>query len=204
MTCPECGAKNANGLSYCSACGCSLKKINTSAPKPIDPHVPYDPYDPKQNPNAPTLGMKWFKFTIYFYLFDVALSFLISGILLLTGSLYEKPELYYATFAGLRPLDVTYAIISFILAAFFIFVRFFLAGYKRNAPALLTAGFLCDELFRMVYAVCTLVIQGKADLLDTMFLIGSVISIVVGIIATVIFVNLNRSYFRKRSFLFVN
>ena len=86
--------------------------------------------------------MKWFKFLIYFWLFACATVYILRGLELLalsTDALFtvHKPE----------PATIVcfiYALLYFVLAVSAFVTRFRLAGYKQNAPTLITLYFAVE------------------------------------------------------------
>ena len=116
MYCKNCGTKLPENAIFCSVCG---EPVDNAAPLPADPAtLPQNTYP-----------MKWHKFLIYFQLFAAALV-----------SLYNAVVCFRMVFLGLGtfgPWNVIYAIagvICVVLAVWAIYVRFRLAGFRRNGP----------------------------------------------------------------------
>ncbi|MBP3301402.1 MAG: zinc ribbon domain-containing protein [Clostridia bacterium] len=188
MKCQRCGAINPNGAEYCAACGNTF-----DSPDQI---IRSDPYGPK-------LGMKWFNFLIYFALFAGAFSNVINALTSFAGSSYEELSLFYPIGDGVRILDVIFGIVTILLAAYLIFVRFALSKFKEYGPAMLIVAYLIAGISSVVYAICLIAIVGTDHMSSFYFtaLLGGIIG---EIITTGLLVSWNVTYFTKRSHLFVN
>ena len=149
-----------------------------------------------EQPPAPQPPMKWFKFIIWVQLFLAALTNAGTGIGLLTGFAYVGyAGDVYATFGGLRILDILIGLLCLALAVAAIYIRFQLSGYKQKGPTL----YLC---FLLVSIAVSLVYMLLASLILGTF--AGDLSSIISLAANVAAVFLNRIYFEKRSFLFVN
>ena len=127
------------------------------------------------------------KFLIYFQLFVAALI-----------SLYNAVVCFRLAFLSLDALvwSAVYAVsgaISVVLAVLAIYVRFRLAGFRRNGPKmyLLFLGINC------VFQALNLLISFGSDLNTVSSAIGSVLTCVLMLI-------LSSIYYKKRADLFVN
>ncbi len=162
--------------------------------------------DNQQNTNVVVdnnLGMKWYKFLIYFSLFAGAVINVISGIPFLTGSIYDTSsgyegtsDLVYAFYPGLKTIDVMYGIVALATAVLCIVARFALAKYKKSGPALLLSVYAVGIVISIIYFIAFKAIVTDVDL-DTSSIVSSMVSSVVMII-------INKIYFDKRKHLFVN
>lgn len=147
-------------------------------------------------PPVPQPPMKWFKFVIWVQLFLAALTNAGTGIGLLTGFAYGGyAEDVYATFGGLRILDILIGLLCLALAAAAIYIRFQLSGYRQKGPTL----YLC---FLLVSIAVSLVYMLLASLALGSF--AGDLSTIVSLVTSLVKYFLNRIYFEKRSFLFVN
>ena len=211
--CPSCGTACDDTQAFCPRCGSKLP----AQQQPYGQQPPYgqqqygqqQPYgygqqppqygQPPQYSQGPALGMKWFKFIIWFQLFATALLNVISGISALTGSQYGSSadaELVYMFFPSLKTVDMIYGICLIVLAAGAIFVRMQLAGFRTNAPKLylgLLAAAVAANLIYLVAAASILSDLGLDFTSNISQLATSVVMIVV-----------NSIYFKKREHLFVN
>lgn len=175
MYCKNCGTKLPENAIFCTVCG-----------EPVDnaASLPADPATLPQN----TYPMKWHKFLIYFQLFAAALI-----------SLYNAVECFRTVFLGLGvfdPWNVVYAIagvICVVLAVWAIYVRFRLAGFRKNGPKM----YILFLAINCVFQVLNLVIVFGGDITTTSSAIGSV-----G--AGVLMLVLTNIYYKKRADLFVN
>ena len=156
--------------------------------------------DNQQNTNVVVdnnLGMKWYKFLIYFSLFAGAVINVASGIPFLNGSIYGGyADNVYSVFPALKTVDVMYGIVALATAVLCIVARFALAKYKKNGPALLLSIYAIGIVVSIVYFIAVKSIVTDIDL-DTSSIVSSLVSSVVMII-------INKIYFDKRKHLFVN
>ena len=207
MRCPKCGEPMPEGVKFCTECGARM---------PVQPDVPLNqPCTPSyQQPPAPTYTqqtyaaqppqstvtdqpkMKWFKFLINFALWVGALDSLWSAYQLLSGSIYDGyAETVYAYFPGMSACDKVLGVFSIACAVFMIYTRFQLARFRKNGPTCLYVAYIAKDLMLLIYGVVASALIGTWAL-DADTLISFLASVVVLII--------NISYFKKRSYLFVN
>lgn len=153
-------------------------------------------YAPPAETPQPEFPMKWFKFVIYFQLFFGAFVNLCNMVLYLSGAIYGSDSgLVYAAFRGMRVLDILMGVICLALAAYSIFVRFQLAKFRRNAPALLYILLACNAGFNLFYGIGSTIIVGQNLISATT--VGN-------LIGTIILLALNVVYFNKRKSLFIH
>ncbi len=174
MYCKNCGNKLQEHAAFCTVCGAP---VEDSAPLPADPAtIP-------QN----THPMKWHKFLIYFQLFVAALI-----------SLYNAVVSFRLTFLSLDALvwNAVYAVggaISVVLAVLAIYVRFRLAGFRRNGPKM----YILFLAINCIFQALNLLISFNGDLNTISSAIGSVLTCVLMLV-------LSSIYYKKRADLFVN
>jgi len=151
------------------------------------------------NSSISDMPMKWHKFMIYFSLWAGALSNVLSGIGLLTGSVYNASgsdaEMIYLFYDGLKGMDVLFGLVSLAMAVLLIVTRFALAGYKENGPKLLIACYAASAVVAILYPLLVSGITGMgfAELFDAT-------SLVTGIVMCIA----NKNYYDKRAHMFVN
>ena len=173
MFCKNCGNQIPDGAAFCSVCGAS---VNGTDNAPVEVHEPVQPAHP----------MKWHKFLIYFQLFLAALI-----------SLYNAVVCFRLVFLDVSGLwDAVYAVsgvISVLLAVLALYVRFRLAGFRKNGPKMyiLFLGINC------VFQVLNLLISFGSDLNTVSSAIGSLLTCVLMLVLTNI-------YYKKRADMFVN
>lgn len=235
MICPKCGSQVPDQSKFCPVCGAQTQAPSPQpdpaaqpAPQPPAPSAAPTPFSAQPTgtqPPAPgstpvpytgqgELGMKWFKFLIYFSLFAGAVLNVFSAIGAFTGSQYEGSADYiYAMFGGLKVVDVLYGLVLLAFAAATIYVRQQLAGFKRDSPKLFLTLYVAEAAVSLLYVVVVIVIaiSGVAayvsayispfELALQVVPLGQVIAIVIG---AVIYVVLNKIYFDKRAHLFTN
>lgn len=184
MFCNQCGTQVEDGIKFCPKCGAG---VAAAAPQEAPVAV------------ATQLPMKWYKFVIFFALFASAVVNVVNGFKLLTGAVYgDSAALVYAVFGDLKGLDTIIGIGMLALAAYAIFVRFQLTGYKKAGPKLLLGLYVADVALGLVYiiGINSILPEMVAKNVDVSTLYVSVATSVVCIIA-------NYIYFKKRADLFV-
>ena len=143
------------------------------------------------------LGMKWFKFLVYFGLWAGAVLNFIDGINLLTGAVYEaegvSAELVYYTYPQLRENDMFFGLVAIGIAIYQGYTAYSLLKFKQVAPKLLTILYCLSISWSFFYAIFTSSILGES-------LMGEVIG---SIIAGAIMLVINYIYFKNRKHLFV-
>ncbi len=143
--------------------------------------------------------MKWYKFLIWFALWAGAALLAAQGIGYLTGASYRDgsgltADTVYGNFPGLRIWDKIYGAGLLLLAAFNVFTRFRLSGFKANGPKCLYFTYALQALLAVVNAITVATITGVS---------GAVNAVGAAVICAALII-LNRSYFNKRGELFVN
>ncbi len=143
------------------------------------------------------MGMKWFKFLIYFSLWANAVLNGINALQLFNGDVYDGlAETVYSVFPKIKTLDMVYAIGYLGLAAFAIIVRFRLAGYKQGAPTLLHAMLILNvaAYFSYAFFASNVINVSFTDMLNASDTIYAVVSIIM--------LFLNIGYFNRRAHMF--
>ena len=148
--------------------------------------------------------MGWFSWLIYFALFATTVKFTISALQMFLGTQYvymgeNFKDYIYSTYDGLEIIDIGYGVALLIFAAFTIFTRFKLAGFKKNGPFLLLSLYPAIIILDLIYVfMVNEVVGGDFD-------IESILpTIVVSAIVNFVMSLINFIYFRKRKSLFVN
>ena len=184
MICPRCG-QDAGASKYCPHCGNTVEApvVNTVAPTTVEE-------------NKPDMPMKWFKFLIYFSLWLSALSCLSNGLNMLTGNIYGgSAESVYYYFGGLKALDMITGMVNIAMAAFCIYTRFQLAGFKKNGPKLVLVLYAANAALNLLYTIAaSAVVGGSVEMNFT--------SAITTVIVAAIMVAANNTYFKKRAHLF--
>lgn len=140
------------------------------------------------------LSMKWYKFLIYFTCWASAAFAVMNAITYLVPN-----DAYYSWVSQIsgfaRVFDVLAGIFSIFVAAYAIYVRFRLSGYKQDAPLLISllgaVNAVPSVLNLMGIGVTNLSGVGVANLMGTLLGAGC-------------WYYLNRVYFGKRVSLFFN
>lgn len=219
MFCSKCGSQVADGAAFCGNCGAPVNAQPTPPPQQpqYDPNqyqyqAPQQPFAPQGQPygavppvQAPALGMKWFKFLIYFLLFAIGILNIIGGITALTGGQYvvegkDVSKAVYLLFPDLKTVDIIYGIACILLGVFQFYIRFQLAGYKTKAPSYITVMYIITAVVAAVYSFAVVGIVPD-QIVGHDELIGQGIGSIVGAVVMLI---VNKTYFDKRKNLFIN
>ena len=229
MFCSKCGTQLNDGQAFCSNCGAPTNAQPAQQPQsnPYQPaqapqqpqsnpyqynqpaQAPYDqPYGsaPQQSPyGLAPIGMKWFKFLIYFMLFAGAILNVIGGIMALTGSQYtvegeNVSALVYAFYPSLKTMDIIYGIGCIALGAFQIYARFALASYKAKAPKYIVIMYVATAAIVAIYSFAVMGIVPESVVPSSKLTAQAIGAIISGGVMAL----LNKIYFDKRKHLFVN
>ena len=148
------------------------------------------------------LGMKWYKFLIYFALFAGAFVNFIYGINYISGGIYvvetngliTADTVYKLYGVGLQVVDILYGLFLLALAVFCLVLRNQLAKYKPDAPhfARIFYSILAGAPF--LYSIIVALITSQS------LGIEAILSLIVGLIFTL----WNVEYFKKRAHLFTD
>ena len=231
MFCPNCGTNVGNAERFCPNCGAALNQNTASANPQPNPQPNYQQPNYQQpnyqqpnyqqpnyqqpnyqQPNYQPVyqqpvqqypyPMNWYKFVIYFALFAGAVINAISGILHLTGSVWEmqdvSADMVYAVFGGMQAVDIIYGIGAIALAAFNIVTRMHLAKFRKTGPKFLSVCYGVAVGLALLYIILTSAVTGISigDLVGATEILQLVVSIVMLVVNVV--------YFNKRASLFVN
>ena len=211
MICKTCGNEVGNA-SECPFCGCNPNEefgvegigntptqiTNNSATDSLQSNAKPNNASQTANANAiPELGMKWFKFMIYFQLWANMVLNIYNGVMVFTGSLYGVDSLeVYNVFPTMKGVDVFFGLLYFGLAAFAVIVRFRLAKFKKGSP-LLAHILLCANMgILILYAM---VASGATGISFSELISEDIVSIV-SLIPLLIW---NITYYNKRADLFI-
>ena len=158
----------------------------------------YNSTEPTWQPPTPEKPMNWYKFMIYFALFAGAILNAITGIRMLTGSVYEGAADYvYAFFPGLSGLDKIMGLAAIALAVLGIYTRQELAKFTAKAPQFVSYLYIGTAAYNLIYMIGFMMIVGDSvELNMTTFIVQIVVSAVM--------VWANKQYFANRSEMFVN
>lgn len=203
--CSRCGSRLSYGSNICNVCGpkAENRQIKTEVQEQEPSPASSEPYIPSPEYAMYLSGqkMKWYKFLIYFLLFASAFLNLVSGVGLLTGSIYATQtdglvtsELVYATYgSGMMVLDKIYGIYTIGIAVLAVVTRFRLSGYKTNAPLFMFLFYALMACGTLIYTIIGCSIAGVA------FEASDINSVFIQI-SLIIY---NHRYFKARKMLFV-
>ena len=195
MYCSNCGGLVPDGQYTCPNCGAYVGSTGQTYNAPnqnmqqgyYQNNIPYT-----QQSVQPELGMKWFKFVIYFQLFLSALVNIINGFRISTG-------LHYGVTSRLKMLDVCIGICIVVLGVLALITRFMLSGYKKCGPSMYIGLLIANIVIGFIYiaAFYFIVSSVSPDVSisgDTFITLETNMTLLV----------LNIIYFKKRKHLFVN
>ena len=218
MFCHNCGTQLDDGVAFCHNCGTAIQKPPAAQPAPQQPvyqqTAPQQPVYQQSVPVQPVYQqpvyqqpvifmeappMKWFKFLIYFYLWAEAVLNIIGGIGILTGASYQgQADLVYTLIDGLKGFDIFIGLYSIALAGFGIFVRFRLAGYKKNGPLMIMIQYIAVAALALIY-----IIGMNAIVPSYIMEFVDLTSMYSNLVLSIVFVIVNHIYFKKRAHMFV-
>ena len=156
-------------------------------------------YNGSQNAASPeNHKLKWHKFLIYFALWAGAIMNTGNALLCINGTQYaEQSEQIYALFSGLKTVDLVWGIVLLAIAAYMIYVRFQLAGFRINAPRKLSILYGISLGASALYLLAVSAVTHQS--------LGSFMGdIVAPIFLSILMLFVNQNYYSKRLELFVN
>lgn len=145
---------------------------------------------------APSFPMKWHNFLIYFSLWAGGILNVLTGLTYLTGTVYgSDADFIYRYYDGLKGLDMLYGVALIGLGVLLIITRFKLAGHKSSGPFMLTISYVATLVISVLYGLIASGISGLS-------LLELINPVSIGTSIAMIFIN--KSYYDKRSSLFIN
>ena len=186
---------------------------NNHFEEPVKPDYDYDytrTVEPVQKP------MKWYHFLKVTLWFGIV-SNLISAIIYFSGSVYQGyAEDVYEALPSLRNLDIFSGVFALATVVITFIAWYGLQNYKASGPKTLTAMYIMNIAFTIIYMIAMAYIIGGADstriyssysygysyidLSALAFQPANIISIISGIVFAIV----NHIYFNNRSDMFVN
>lgn len=202
--CPNCNAVVEDAARFCTACGTPFVTEGEQAPAAPQAPVYVQPMPQQAAPTPPVVEqpMSWFKFLIYFALFLGAVLNVVNGFNYISGGIYfvqtngqvSAEQVYSLYGAALKAVDVFYGVVLLAMSAFGVYTRFRLAKYKKNGPTCLYVLYAAGAAVSLLYTLAVAVVSGVNDLA----------TVVPSVVVSIAMILLNRTYFQKRSALFVN
>ena len=190
MICPNCNTNVPDGAAFCPTCGVML----TQQP-PQQPYGAYDPNQPNPYGAPPMPPMKWYKFLIYFSLFAGGILNILFGLRAFLSMFTDADTIaIYNRFPILRVSDMIVALLAIAMGAIAFYTRGRLAKFCANGPKLLTTLYTLDAIAGLITLLAVVVVLPGTD-------ISSQVGSIAGSVALIF---INRAYFKKRAYLFVN
>ena len=163
---------------------------------------PFDNYkgtsDGTVRSNLVQLPMRWYKFLIWVALPVSAVVNILGAIPYLMGM--SQTEEVLAQFPVLSSIDLFYGGLTLGMGALAVYVRFALAGYKRNAPSLVVGLYAYGLVISLGYNAAALTIT--SSLYDPVDFIITGMSVGTSAMINAALVICNHIYFKKRKALF--
>ncbi|MBR6704720.1 MAG: zinc ribbon domain-containing protein [Lachnospiraceae bacterium] len=216
MFCPNCGAQLPDGAAFCSVCGQPQQKARPAYQQPQQNYQqpqqnyqqpyyqqpqqnyqqPY--YQPQQNYRQPVyqqLPMKWHKFLCYFSLWLSAVLNIVFGFLYLS----EEASLVDAYVPELETPNGVYGIFAILIGILCAVTAILLLKFKKNGPRILHFTLLNSAVGNVVIMVWVALILSGYGADATVLYVRAGITLV----ASLIVIALNKTYYNKRAHLFV-
>ena len=209
MFCPNCGAQLPDGAAFCSVCGQPQQKARPAYQQPQQNYQqpyyqqpqqnyqqPY--YQPQQNYRQPVyqqLPMKWHKFLCYFSLWLSAVLNIVFGFLYLS----EEASLVDAYVPELETPNGVYGIFAILIGILCAVTAILLLKFKKNGPRILHFTLLNSAVGNVVIMVWVALILSGYGADATVLYVTAGITLV----ASLIVIALNKTYYNKRAHLFV-
>lgn len=190
MNCKKCGFLMNEDARECPFCHFSVQDLSKESKVTLTNDATETAKAALENTNqfmrpSTYYPMKWYKFLVYFLLIASGVVNIISAcVYFALSSLAAQPVLIVG--AG---------IMSVVMGIFCFVVRSQLVKYKRSAPAKLTALYVWNIVFSIVYAVLGAL---GADMM------GMTATLFPTVFWNVILIIANKVYFKKREELFCN
>ena len=152
------------------------------------------------------LGMKWFKFLIYFILFSEAAENLAQAVSLIFNLKIEYfQELFDLKYfdGDMRAFGIFFGFIYLIPAVSAVFIRFDLAKFKKGSPTKYIVFEIYSQIITWVYSL--FIALCKLEGFPVTTLIRAFIAVTVGcVLGGFIYIYPNVVYFKNRKHLFIN
>lgn len=189
--CQYCGKEIPDDARFCPHCGATQNITQTDFQPNMNMNQTYG-YGTYQ-----VMPMKWYKFLIYFALIIGAVSYVFTGIQLLTGSHYEGMASYvYSAYSWMKFVDVVIGIGSIAIAALAVIARQKLANYQSDGPKFLLIYYGASVVLSVIYIFVISILIGDLG--------TNMATMIPSLAVSIIMIYINKVYFDKRKHLFVN
>ena len=152
------------------------------------------------------LGMKWFKFLIYFILFSEAAENLAQAVSLIFNFKIEYfQELFDLKYfdGDMRAFGIFFGFIYLIPAVSAVFIRFDLAKFKKGSPTKYIVFEIYSQIITWVYSLFIALCELEG--FDVRTLILAFVGVTFGcVLGGFVYIYPNVVYFKNRKHLFVN
>ena len=150
--------------------------------------------------NKPDKPLNWHKFIIYFSLWAGALRTLLNGSEFLKEDVYGRNTYrIYKAFPIMHTMNTFYGWVIIALAGYKIYVRFQLAGFKKNAPQKFIYMYIIEIFIGLSYlAICaTIANTSISKVINSGEFFGKMV-------VAIIIILINKRYYDNRKYMFVN
>lgn len=190
MKCSYCEKDVQEGLTVCDSCGAELSVADSGT----------ETYE-KVAVDSQKLGMKWYKFLIYFMFFANAISYLVEATMYFLGDKADFLSKFVEvdSFSGnFRFIGIIYGFILIAMSASALYVRNGLAKFKASSPLIYIIWDVVISVIMLVFSLLSQILAGEAVFGDCL------IEALSTAFAETFFIIWNTTYFKKRKHLFVN
>lgn len=176
--CQYCGREIPEDARYCPHCGATQNIYQN--------HTTF-----QTNP------MKWYTFLVYVGLIVGAISYVFTGVQMLTGGHYDGNANYvYTVFPWLKIVDVIVGLGSIAIAILAIVTRQKLVNYRSDGPKFLTIYYSSAAILAVIYIVIISIPGGQ--------IAANIMTMIPSLAVSVLMIYVNKSYFDKRKDMFIN
>ena len=221
MKCRNCDCE-LNGERFCPQCGCESTASDIYS-RTEDGVGSDNFYSEEQGLQVAPPSMKWYKALKVFLIIGAVLNVL-SAISCFTGASYQGFEdEVYDLLPSLRAIDSIAGVYCIGMAIFNVYVWNALQKYKTNAPKYLNLIYVINLAVTLIENIaCIFILKGAEtdiiygdsyisdgykyqEYLDLSGVSSELIATIIEqVIVCVIMIAINRSYFKKRQYMFVN
>ncbi|MDE6025787.1 MAG: zinc ribbon domain-containing protein [Lachnospiraceae bacterium] len=207
MYCTQCGNYIPDGATSCNVCGTPINQgMGTNwyqqPQQPPQQNMQWNNLQQSaisQN-NGNELGMKWFKFVIWFQLYANCVLNIYNGYRISFGKHYNLDDSYvqmiYNMYDGLQTIDLAVGISMMALGVYAIITRYSLAGFKKHGPFMYYLCLFFNILVAVIYCILVKATVVGIEINNTRMISNAIMMTVLLIC--------NLVYFGKRRHLFVN
>lgn len=176
--CQYCGHEIPEDARYCPHCGATQNVYQS--------HTTFQ-----------TNSMKWYTFLVYVGLIVGAISYVYTGVQMLTGAHYDGNAVYvYAAYPWLKAVDMIIGLGSIAIAVLAIVTRQKLVNYRSDGPKFLIIYYSAAAILAVIYILIISIPGGQ--------IAANIMTMIPSLAVSVLMIYINKSYFDKRKDMFIN